>query len=186
MQKDKSKRNIPILYISLYLLNLVPCEYISSFFIKVKIKMKTRPWDMEIARWPWGCPLTSWSARFLIGDMGNKNHNADRPHTGIKGGNGHEAPTQRKTNHLCMVSVPYHHYSSFLEGQGVEVLFVSRTLNQGLVFSLALGGLSVRLKEPPTERLQAFIPAVFGKSSLGHEHKEVGKAPKCWSSFQEN
>lgn len=86
-----------------------------------------------------------------MGDMGNKNHKADQPHTGIEGGNGHEGPTQSRTNHLSTAGVPNHHYSSFLEGQRVEVLLVSRTLSQGSVFLLALGGLSVRLKAPPSE-----------------------------------
>lgn len=37
----------------------------------------------------------------------------------------------------------------------------------------------MRLKEPPEESMQAFIPAIFGRFSLTHKHKEVGEAPNA-------
>ena len=111
--------------------------------------------------------------------MRNKNHSADLPHTRIKGGNGHERPTQSKTNHLCTVRVHCHHCGSFSEGQGVEVLFVSRSLDQGLVLCLALGGLSVRSKNLPPRKGRPSFQLSLGGSVLETYKRTLARNPNA-------
>lgn len=100
-------------------------------------------------------PQPLWRSGFLIGQMGNKNHNADLPHMRVKCGNGHEGPTQSRTSHLCMVSMNYH-YSSLLGG---TVCLKESQSGLGI-----LSGLKGALGE--VEGI--FIPAVLEKFSLGN------------------